>query len=75
MRRFYAHPRQFSQGLVTLDPEETLHLARVLRLSVGARVEVCDGEGGISRRRSPPWNLRGPRSAFWENWTPGESRL
>jgi 16S rRNA (uracil1498-N3)-methyltransferase len=46
MRRFYAHPRQFSQDLVTLDPEETLHLARVLRLSVGARVEVCDGEGG-----------------------------
>jgi 16S rRNA (uracil1498-N3)-methyltransferase len=46
MRRFYAHPRQFDQDLVTLDPEETLHLARVLRLSVGARVEVCDGEGG-----------------------------
>ena len=46
MRRFYAHPRQFSQGLVTLDPEETLHLARVLRLAAGARVEVCDGEGG-----------------------------
>jgi len=46
MRRFYAHPRQFSQDLVTLDPEETLHLARVLRLGVGARVQVCDGEGG-----------------------------
>jgi 16S rRNA (uracil1498-N3)-methyltransferase len=46
MRRFYAHPRQFSQDLVTLDPKETLHLARVLRLSVGDRVEVCDGEGG-----------------------------
>jgi 16S rRNA (uracil1498-N3)-methyltransferase len=46
MRRFYAHPRQFDQDLVTLDREETLHLARVLRLSVGARVEVCDGEGG-----------------------------
>jgi 16S rRNA (uracil1498-N3)-methyltransferase len=46
MRRFYAHPRQFSQDVVTLDPEETLHLARVLRLGVGARVEVCDGEGG-----------------------------
>ena len=46
MRRFYAHPRQFNQDLVTLDPEETLHLARVLRLSVGARVEVTDGQGG-----------------------------
>ena len=29
-----------------MDPEETLHLARVLRLGVGARVQVCDGEGG-----------------------------
>jgi 16S rRNA (uracil1498-N3)-methyltransferase len=46
MRRFYAHPRQFHQDVVTLDPGETLHLARVLRLSVGARVEVCDGQGG-----------------------------
>jgi 16S rRNA (uracil1498-N3)-methyltransferase len=46
MRRFYAHPRQFSQDVVTLDAEETLHLARVLRLGAGARVQVCDGEGG-----------------------------
>jgi 16S rRNA (uracil1498-N3)-methyltransferase len=46
MRRFYAHPRQFDQQLVTLDPEETLHLARVLRLGVGAQVQVCDGQGG-----------------------------
>ena len=46
MRRFYAHPRQFHQDKVTLEPEETFHLARVLRLSVGARVEVCDGQGG-----------------------------
>ncbi|OGR27782.1 MAG: hypothetical protein A2139_02845 [Desulfobacca sp. RBG_16_60_12] len=46
MRRFYAHPRQFRQDLVTLDPEETFHLARVLRLSVGARAEVTDGQGG-----------------------------
>ena len=46
MRRFYAHPRQFDQQAVTLDPEETYHLARVLRLGVGAKVEVCDGQGG-----------------------------
>jgi 16S rRNA (uracil1498-N3)-methyltransferase len=46
MRRFYAHPRQFSQDLVTLDPDETLHLTRVLRLGVGAQVQVCDGQGG-----------------------------
>jgi len=35
MRRFYAHPRQFGQDVVTLDPEETLHLARVLRRAKG----------------------------------------
>jgi 16S rRNA (uracil1498-N3)-methyltransferase len=46
MRRFYAHPRQFHQKVVTLDSEETFHLARVLRLAVGDRVEVCDGQGG-----------------------------
>jgi 16S rRNA (uracil1498-N3)-methyltransferase len=46
MRRFYANPHQFHQNLVILDPEETFHLARVLRLKVGVRVEVCDGQGG-----------------------------
>jgi 16S rRNA (uracil1498-N3)-methyltransferase len=46
MRRFYAHPRQFGQEVVILDPEETYHLARVLRLAVGAKVQVCDGQGG-----------------------------
>jgi 16S rRNA (uracil1498-N3)-methyltransferase len=45
MRRFYAHPRQFHQKVVILDSEETFHLARVLRLGVGDRVEVCDGQG------------------------------
>jgi len=46
MRRFYAPPEQFQGGTVVLDPEETRHLCRVLRLGVGARVEVCDGVGG-----------------------------
>jgi 16S rRNA (uracil1498-N3)-methyltransferase len=46
MRRFYAPPEHFQGNAVILDAEETLHLARVLRLSVGARVEVCDGQGG-----------------------------
>ena len=44
MRRFYAHPRQFHQDKVTLEPEETFHLARVLRLSVGARVATLEEE-------------------------------
>ncbi len=46
MRRFYAPPENFQGNVVTLDPEETFHLARVLRLGAGARVEVTDGQGG-----------------------------
>ena len=45
MRRFYAPPERFQDDTVILDPEETRHLARVLRLGVGERVEVCDGRG------------------------------
>ncbi len=45
MRRFYAPPERFQGREITLDPDETFHLARVLRLTVGARVEVCDGRG------------------------------
>jgi 16S rRNA (uracil1498-N3)-methyltransferase len=44
-RRFYAPPGAFSQGLVRLGPEETHHLTRVLRLGMGDRVEVFDGQG------------------------------
>ena len=45
MRRFYADSENFQDDLVVLDPEETGHLARVLRLGVGEKVEVCDGAG------------------------------
>jgi 16S rRNA (uracil1498-N3)-methyltransferase len=45
MRRFYASPEQFQGETVRLDAEETRHLARVLRLGLGARVEVGDGRG------------------------------
>jgi len=45
MRRFYAPPENFQDDRVRLNPEETRHLARVLRLGVGDRVEVCDGRG------------------------------
>ena len=45
MRRFYAPPERLQDDTVILDPEETRHLARVLRLGVGERVEVCDGRG------------------------------
>ena len=45
MRRFYAPPERFQDDTVYLDQEEIRHLARVLRLGVGDRVEVCDGRG------------------------------
>ena len=45
MRRFYAPPERFQDDAVYLDQEEIRHLARVLRLGVGDRVEVCDGRG------------------------------
>jgi 16S rRNA (uracil1498-N3)-methyltransferase len=45
LRRFFAPPEQWAQDWVVLDREETHHLARVLRLPVGARVAVCDGRG------------------------------
>jgi len=44
-RRFYAPPGAFQDGRVLLDPEETHHLLRVLRLGKGARVQVFDGQG------------------------------
>jgi 16S rRNA (uracil1498-N3)-methyltransferase len=44
-RRFYAAPGAFQDGRVLLDPEETHHLLRVLRLGKGARVQVFDGQG------------------------------
>jgi len=44
-RRFYAPPAAFKGGVVLLDPEETHHLLRVLRLGKGARVQVFDGQG------------------------------
>jgi len=47
MRRFYAPPERFREGRVTLAPGETRHLALVLRLPVGAAVEVTDGDGRV----------------------------
>jgi 16S rRNA (uracil1498-N3)-methyltransferase len=76
MRRFYAHPRQFHQEVVTLDPDETYHLARVLRLGVGARVEVCDGEGGNFAAQVAALEPRGATLRIFENLAPwGESPL
>lgn len=45
MRRFYAAPDQFNEGIVTLDGEEVRHLRDVLRLRTGDEVRVFDGAG------------------------------
>lgn len=45
LRRFYAAPGNIQGGVAVLDPEETRHLARVLRLEAGARVAVGNGQG------------------------------
>jgi 16S rRNA (uracil1498-N3)-methyltransferase len=61
MRRFYAASENFQNGLVVLDPEETGHLARVLRLEVGDRVEVCDGAGRNVEARVAELDPKGAR--------------
>jgi 16S rRNA (uracil1498-N3)-methyltransferase len=76
MRRFYAPPEGFQADTVCLDSEETRHLARVLRLGVGDRVEVCDGTGRQVEARIVELDPKGARLqvlrelAFW-----GESPL
>jgi len=50
-RRFFADPECFRDGGVVLDPEESRHLTRVLRLGQGHRVEVCDGCGRVVEAR------------------------
>jgi len=45
LRRFFAPPENFQSGLVRLDPQQSHHLIRVLRLTMGDRVAVSDGRG------------------------------
>ncbi|MCL4500785.1 MAG: 16S rRNA (uracil(1498)-N(3))-methyltransferase [Deltaproteobacteria bacterium] len=76
MRRFYAPPERFQDDTVMLDPDETRHLARVLRLGVGDLVEVCDGQGRSVEARLTGLDPKGAHLrilrdlAFW-----GESPL
>lgn len=46
MRRFYAPKSAFTTDKIVLGPEETRHLAEVLRLRADEEVRVFDGEGG-----------------------------
>ncbi len=76
MHRFYAPPEQFQDDMVSLDQEEIRHLARVLRLGVGDRVEVCDGRGRQVEARVISLEARGVQLQVIRelaDW--GESRL
>lgn len=47
MRRFFFKPEEKAGNLVVLSTTESHHIRRVLRLPVGAEVELFDGSGGI----------------------------
>ena len=47
MRRFYADPVALNRTPVLLDPEESHHLAKVLRLQRGDVIELFDGSGAL----------------------------
>jgi 16S rRNA (uracil1498-N3)-methyltransferase len=46
MRRFHAPPSAFTHDRVVLGPEESRHLAEVLRVREEQEVRVFDGDGG-----------------------------
>lgn len=52
LRRFYCpslpHPR-LSERLATLDPDETRHAKKVLRLRAGDALELFDGQGTVAQ--------------------------
>ncbi len=48
MNRFFFSPDQLNDGFIILTGEDARHLSRVLRASVGDRVELCD-DGGCCR--------------------------
>ncbi|HOQ30141.1 MAG TPA: 16S rRNA (uracil(1498)-N(3))-methyltransferase, partial [Armatimonadota bacterium] len=45
MHRFFIEPGQVCGDEVTLSPEQAHQIARVLRLSSGARICILDGRG------------------------------
>lgn len=71
MRRFYAPPERFQGREITLDREESFHLARVLRLAVGAQVEVCDGRGRNFAARVTGLDPRGALLQIIKELAPG----
>lgn len=47
MRRFYINPQSISENLAILSPDESRHIATVLRLQAGAAIELFDGTGFV----------------------------
>lgn len=47
MRRFYIHPGSIAENLAILSPEESRHIATVLRLEAGTAIELFDGTGFV----------------------------
>jgi len=47
MRRFYIDPQSISESLAILSPEESRHIATVLRLQAGTAIELFDGTGFV----------------------------
>ncbi len=49
MRRFFIQPEQAQQKQVTLSAQESKHITKVLRLTVGTKLELIDGSSIIYR--------------------------
>lgn len=49
MRRFYFYPESRRGDTIFLPEEESHHIIKVLRLSVGSEIELLDGEGSVYR--------------------------
>ena len=47
MRRFFIHPETIISEEVLLSEQESHHIAKVLRLSTGALLQLLDGKGNI----------------------------
>ncbi len=47
MRRFFVDPHSISENLAILSPDESRHIATVLRLQAGSAIELFDGTGFV----------------------------
>ena len=54
IRSFYSGPFRGAGEELVLDLEESHHLSKVLRRSVGDPIELLDGEGGIAEAECFP---------------------